>query len=65
MDMPVFFFIDPEIMDDPGLKHVNNVTLSYTFFQTDMDYDDDDEDEDEEDEDEVEDKAGVVMEKVA
>ena len=63
VDMPVFFFIDPEIMDDPGLKHVNNVTLSYTFFQTDMDYDDDEEDE--EDEDEVEDKAGVVMEKVA
>jgi len=44
VDMPVFFFIDPEIMDDPGLKHVNNVTLSYTFFQTDMD---DEEDEDE------------------
>ena len=37
VDMPVFFFIDPEIMDHPGLKHVNNVTLSYTFFQTDMD----------------------------
>jgi len=40
VDMPVFFFIDPEIMDDPQLKHVNNVTLSYTFFQTDMDDED-------------------------
>ena len=48
VDMPVFFFIDPEIMDDPQLKHVNNVTLSYTFFQTDMDYDDEDEEEKEE-----------------
>jgi len=47
VDMPVFFFIDPEIMDDPGLKHVHNVTLSYTFFQTDMD----DEEEDDDDED--------------
>jgi cytochrome c oxidase assembly protein Cox11 len=27
-------------MDDPQLKHVNNVTLSYTFFQTDMDDED-------------------------
>jgi len=52
VDMPVFFFIDPEIMDDPGLKHVNNVTLSYTFFQTDMD-DEEDDDDDEEDEDEA------------
>jgi len=52
VDMPVFFFIDPEIMDDPQLKHVNNVTLSYTFFQTDMD-DEEDDDDDEEDEDEA------------
>ena len=50
VDMPVFFFIDPEIMDDPGLKHVHNVTLSYTFFQTDMD-DEEEDDDDEEDDD--------------
>jgi cytochrome c oxidase assembly protein subunit 11 len=43
--MPVFFFIDPEIMDDPQLRHVNNVTPSYTFFQTDIDYDDEEEEE--------------------
>ncbi|KAL9184175.1 hypothetical protein ACHAXT_002261 [Thalassiosira profunda] len=63
VDMPVFFFIDPEMQDDPQLKHVNNVTLSYTFFQTDVDYDD--EDEDEEEDDEEEEGRGVVMEKVA
>jgi cytochrome c oxidase assembly protein subunit 11 len=32
VDMPVSFFIDPKIMDDPDLKHVNTITLSYTFF---------------------------------
>ena len=44
VDMPVFFFIDPEYADDPQLRRVNNITLSYTFFQT----DEDDEEEDEE-----------------
>ena len=28
----VFFFIDPEIMDDPQLKNVRSVTLCYTCF---------------------------------
>ena len=32
--MPVFFFLDPEMLDDPTMDNVNNVTLSYTFFQT-------------------------------
>lgn len=32
--MPVFFFLDPEMLDDPAMDNVNNVTLSYTFFQT-------------------------------
>jgi len=32
VDMPVSFYIDPAIMDDPDLKHVNTITLSYTFF---------------------------------
>ena len=49
VDMPVFFFIDPEIMDDPQLRHVTSVTLSYTFFQTDIDDDEEDDDEDDED----------------
>ncbi len=34
IDMPVFFFIGREILDDPSMEHVNNITLSYTFFKT-------------------------------
>lgn len=34
IDMPVFFFIDPEIIDDPAMENVRNITLSYTFFKT-------------------------------
>ena len=33
VDMPVSFFIDPEILNDPDLKHVREITLSYTFFE--------------------------------
>jgi cytochrome c oxidase assembly protein subunit 11 len=33
VDMPVSFFIDPAILKDPQLKHLNDVTLSYTFFR--------------------------------
>ena len=32
--MPVFFYIDPEFDDDPGVYKVNNITLSYTFFES-------------------------------
>ena len=32
VEMPLTFFIDPEIMDDPNLQDVNTITLSYTFF---------------------------------
>jgi cytochrome c oxidase assembly protein subunit 11 len=32
MDMPVAFFIDPAIADDPDLKNLREITLSYTFF---------------------------------
>ncbi|KAI9264242.1 cytochrome c oxidase assembly protein CtaG/Cox11-domain-containing protein [Phascolomyces articulosus] len=32
VDMPVFFFIDPDFLEDPYMKDVNTVTLSYTLF---------------------------------
>jgi cytochrome c oxidase assembly protein subunit 11 len=32
VDMPVFFFIDPDFCDDPNMKGIDTVTLSYTFF---------------------------------
>jgi len=32
MDMPVAFFIDPSIEDDPEMKSLKEITLSYTFF---------------------------------
>ena len=33
IEMPVSFFIDPALLDDPALKKLNDVTLSYTFFR--------------------------------
>ena len=32
MEMPVQFFIDPAFANDPLLKSVNEITLSYSFF---------------------------------
>uniref|UniRef100_A0A8C4Q975 Cytochrome c oxidase assembly protein COX11, mitochondrial n=1 Tax=Eptatretus burgeri TaxID=7764 RepID=A0A8C4Q975_EPTBU len=33
VDLPVFFYIDPDFVDDPRLIGVDTITLSYTFFQ--------------------------------
>lgn len=35
LEMPVVFFIDPEIDNDPALKSLKTITLSYTFFPAD------------------------------
>ncbi len=32
IDMPVIFFVDPDIVNDPLLKNTSTITLSYTFF---------------------------------
>lgn len=33
VDMPVFFFIDPEFAEDPRMFGVEHILLSYTFFE--------------------------------
>lgn len=33
VDMPVFFYIDPEFAEDPRMINVDLITLSYTFFE--------------------------------
>ncbi len=33
--MPVMFFVDPKMADDPNMKDVDTITLSYTFYEAD------------------------------
>ena len=35
VDMPVSYFVDPDIVNDPDMKLVNTITLSYTFYAVD------------------------------
>jgi len=35
VEMPVSFYIDPEIANDPNTQEVKTITLSYTFFNID------------------------------
>jgi len=36
LDMPVVFYVDPDIADVPELKNMTTITLSYTFFPIDV-----------------------------
>ncbi|KXL42961.1 hypothetical protein M433DRAFT_58977 [Acidomyces richmondensis BFW] len=33
VDMPVFFYIDPDFLKDPNMKGIDTITLNYTFFK--------------------------------
>ena len=32
--MPVIYYVDPAILDDPGANNIEEITLSYTFNET-------------------------------
>jgi len=35
VQMPVIFFVDPKILDDPDARDISEITLSYTFYPVD------------------------------
>lgn len=43
IDMPIQFFVDPEIFSHPDTKDLKEITLSYTFYRSESETDDKDE----------------------
>ena len=37
VDMPIFFYIDPDFLSDPNMAGISNIILSYTFFPSQSD----------------------------
>jgi len=36
VQMPVVFYVDPKILDDPDTRDISEITLSYTFYPVDQ-----------------------------
>ena len=36
VQMPVTFYVDPSMVEDRDAKHVQTITLGYTFYETDL-----------------------------
>jgi len=37
VDLPIFFFVDPLMGSDSRFDHIDHITLSYLFFESDSD----------------------------